>query len=414
MIATIRGGRLSGTIRAVTSKSCAHRLLICAALSDAPTEVEIETINADIEATARCLNALGAEVKRTESGYRVAPADVSAAGQARLDCGESGSTLRFLLPVTALYPRGSHMELTGSDRLPERPNTALTEAMRLHGAAVSADFVPLTVEGPMKSGRYELPGNISSQYISGLLFALPLLEGDSQIRFTTEVESGSYIDLTLAALRVFGVSVQAVSGGYDIPGGQVFRSPGVVRAEGDWSNAAFWLAARALGSDIQVTGLDPDSAQGDRAVMRVLEEMRGADGKLVGCRIDAADIPDLVPVLAVAATQAAGETVFVNAGRLRIKECDRLHAMRENLTKLGACVEETEDGMIIRGRTALHGAEVDSFNDHRIAMAMAVAATVAEGEIVIRDAGAVAKSYPSFYRDFISLGGVADLNEREA
>lgn len=408
MKAYIGNGALSGVIRAVTSKSCAHRLLICAAMADAPSLVEVETTNADIEATARCLRALGAGVERTAGGYRVVPAG-KVAGQAELDCGESGSTLRFLLPVAARLSAGKAVRLTGSGRLPERPNTALAEEMRRHGVSVSSDFVPMTVEGSLLPGEYALPGNISSQYITGLLLALPSLAGDSRIRYTTEVESAGYVEMTVAALKEFGVRVHIVPGGYDIPGSQTFVSPGSVRAEGDWSNAAFWLAACALGSDVQVTGLNMNSAQGDRSVVEVLRTMRGPDGRLRGAGIDAADIPDLVPVLAVAATQAEGETVFFNAGRLRIKECDRLAAMRENLTRLGADVRETEDGLIVRGGKRLHGAEVDSFNDHRIAMSMAVAATVADGEVVIRDAGAVAKSYPAFYEDFAALGGQVRL-----
>ena len=405
MIATISGGRLKGSVRAIASKSCAHRLLICAALADAPCTVEISELSADIEATARCLSALGADIERIPEGYSVIPADWTASREAALDCGESGSTLRFLLPLAARLPKGSRIHFTGGGRLPERPNTALVKAMRLHGASVSDEYLPLTVEGPMSGGMYSLPGNVSSQFITGLLFALPALPGTSYIRFTTKVESGSYIDLTIAALKQFGVVIHPAMGGYDIPGGQSFKSPGRAVAEGDWSNAAFWMTAKALGSDVEMTGLTMNSAQGDRAVMRVLDSMRGPDGTLRGTRVDASDIPDLVPVLAVAATQAEGETVFFNAGRLRIKECDRLAAMRECLTALGARVEETEDGLIVHGRTQLHGGTVNSFNDHRIVMSMAVAATVADGPVVIRGAEAVAKSYPAFFEDYRALGG---------
>ena len=405
MIAAIQGGKLAGSIKAVASKSCAHRLLICAALSDAPCAVEIAELSADIEATARCLSALGAGIERIAEGYRVSPIDWTQSRECTLDCGESGSTLRFLLPLAARM--GSKVQFSGSGRLPERPNTALVEAMRRHGAKVSNDYLPLTVEGPMKAGLYELPGNVSSQFVTGLLFTLPALNEDSRIRFTTHVESGSYIDLTIAALKEFGIEIREAENGYDIPGGQGFVSPGVARAEGDWSIAAVWMAAKALGSGIDVTGLRENSAQGDRAVMRVLSSMRGADGKLIGTRVDASDIPDLVPVLSVVATQAEGETVFFNAGRLRIKECDRLHAMCQTLTTLGADIKETEDGLIVRGKTTLHGGTVDSFNDHRIAMSMAVAATVAQGEVRITGAQAVAKSYPAFWDDYRRLGGQA-------
>ncbi len=397
---------LGGAVSAIASKSCAHRLLICAALADAPCTVEIAQLSADIEATARCLSALGAGVERTDAGYYVTPIDFKKVREVTLDCGESGSTLRFMLPIAARMAKGSKIHFVGGGRLPERPNTVLTRAMRLHGVKVSSDSLPLTIEGNIEDGMYMMPGNVSSQYISGLLFALPALPRTSFIRFTTEVESGSYIALTISALRQFGVEIKSVLGGYDIPGNQTFKSPAVARAEGDWSNGAFWLAARALGNPVDITGLNTDSVQGDRAVMRVLDSMRRADGKLYGTRIDASDIPDLVPILSVVATQAEGETVFYNAGRLRIKECDRLAAMRECLTILGGDVQETEDGLIVRGKTKLHGGEVRSFNDHRIAMSMAIAATAADGEIVIRGAEAVAKSYPTFFEDYRKLGGV--------
>ena len=401
----IEGKKLEGTVRAVASKSCAHRLLISAALADAPCDIEISELSADIEATARCLNALGARAERTSAGYHVVPADWSSAREAALDCGESGSTLRFLLPLAARLPKGSKISFEGHGRLPERPNTALIEAMRQHGAQVSNDFLPLTVEGPMRGGVYEMPGNVSSQFVTGLLFTLPALPDPSSIRFTTEVESGSYIDLTIDALRQFGIVIRPVEGGYDIPGGQVFRSPGKAATEGDWSNAAFWMCARALGSDIEVTNINMDSTQGDRAVMKVLENMRGPNGKLRGTTVDASDIPDLVPVLSVVATQAEGETVFINAGRLRIKECDRLAAMKRCLSILGADIRETEDGLIIRGGKRLTGGTVPSFNDHRIVMSMAVAATVADGPVIIDGAEAVRKSYPTFFEDYGQLGG---------
>jgi len=401
----ISGGKLSGTVEAIASKSCAHRLLICAALADAPCVVEVSKTSEDIKATVRCLSALGARIERIPEGYRVEPIDRTQTREAVLDCGESASTMRFLLPVSAILGRGSRIRFEGSARLAERPNTPLVHAMRLHGVKVSDDHLPITVERNIEDGMYMLPGNVSSQFITGLMFVLPLLGRRSFIRFSTDVESGSYIALTIDALRLFGVTVKKVLGGYEIPGDQIYHSPGRVCAEGDWSNAAFWMAARALGSDVSVTNLNMKSVQGDRAAMRVLDSMRSVDGSLRATRVDASDIPDLVPVLAVVATQAKGETVFYNAGRLRIKECDRLAAMCDCLSKLGADIEETADGLIVRGGRMLHGAQVESFNDHRIAMSMAIAATVAEGEIVIRQAEAVAKSYPDFYEDYKMLGG---------
>lgn len=401
----IENTKLRGCVRAVASKSCAHRLLILAALADAPCQVKIEALSEDIRATARCLQALGAQIESIPDGYQVSPIGWSQPRRAELDCGESGSTLRFLLPLAARLPQGSVACFRGGGRLPERPNTALTEAMRLHGAAVSADYLPIEVSGPLKSGEYVLPGNVSSQFVTGLLMTLPALEGDSSIRFTTPVESAGYIDMTISALNAFHVRVAQRSDGYDIPGGQIFHSPGVAYAEGDWSNAAFFLAARALGSEVRVDGLNGDSVQGDRAIAEILRRMSAPDGSLTAQRVDASGIPDLVPILAVVATQAAGVTEFVHAGRLRIKECDRLNAMRVCLNALGGEVEEKEDGLLVRGGRPLSGGEVDSFGDHRIVMSMAIAATVASGPVVIRRAEAVSKSYPTFFEDFQALGG---------
>ncbi len=397
----IKPSLLKGAVRAVASKSCAHRLLILSALADAPCRVEIGQVSEDIEATARCLRALGARIEEDRGVFQVTPIDWEQPVHTTLDCGESGSTLRFLLPLAARLHPGSQIRFEGHGRLPERPNTALTQAMRLHGVEVSADFLPIEVQGNLTGGVYELPGNVSSQFITGLLMALPTWNEDSEIRFTTKVESESYIDLTISAMKVFGLRVDRTEQGYFIPGGQVIHAPDTVRAEGDWSNAAFFLAAGFLGNEVEVTNLDRNSAQGDRAIVRVLEELKQPGGHIV----DAADIPDLVPILSVAATQAAGTTEFVNAGRLRIKECDRLSAMHQCLSALGADVTETKEGLIVRGGRKLTGGTVSSFGDHRIVMSMAVAATVAEGPVTICGAQAVAKSYPTFFEDYQALGG---------
>ena len=411
MIARVRPCVLRGVVRAVTSKSCAHRALIAAALADKPTVVTIDAGNDDIRATAACLTALGASVKAEGARWRVTPIGPRAAGgEALLDCGESGSTLRFLLPVAALWAEPA--AFTGHGRLPQRPHTPLIEALRAHGAAVSADTLPLRVSGPIEAGVYTLPGDVSSQYASGLMFALPRLQGPSAIRFTSPVSSKGYLDLTRAALSRFGVTVDEAEGGYDVPGGQVYRSPGALTVEGDWSAAAFWYAANALGADVRVTGLDPRSAQGDARLPSLIDAMRvtPADGTV---EIDADPVPDLVPALAVAATGLRRGVRFANAGRLRAKECDRLSAMAQNLAVLGADVAQGPDWLTVRP-SPLRGARVSGFGDHRIVMAMAVAATRAEGETVITDAEAVSKSYPDFWRDFETLGGDARVEQTGA
>lgn len=400
MNVVVHPSRLAGTVRAPASKSAAHRLLICAALADAPTRVEINAMNRDLEATAACLRALGASLRRDGDALTVSPAD-RVPDEAELDCGESGSTLRFLMPVAAAL--GTRARFTGRGRLPSRPNAPLAEALRQHGATVDADLLPMTVTGPLSGGRWALPGNVSSQYVTGLLFALPLLKEDSELTLTTRLESAAYVDMTLDALRQFGIDIFPVPSGWRIPGGQRYRSPGAVRVEGDWSATAFWLAANALGADIAVEGLNADSVQGDRAVTGLL-------GQGV---IDASGVPDLVPALAVAAAGLQGRTIVTGATRLRLKESDRLESVAALLRALGHAVAVTEDGLDIHGGPPKPCGEalrtVDGANDHRIVMAAAVAASAADRPVRITGAEAVEKSYPDFFRDFRALGGIAHV-----
>jgi 3-phosphoshikimate 1-carboxyvinyltransferase len=271
----------------------------------------------------------------------------------------------------------------------------------------------------LKPGRYTLDGGVSSQFISGLLFALPLLGGDSELYLTGRVESAPYIALTLDMLEQFGVKADAFEAGYRIPGGQKYRSPGTVRVEGDWSNAAFWLGAGAIGpkgEPLACTGLELSSRQGDRAITGLLRrfgarvEENGSTvtvfgGPLRGTDVDARDIPDLVPILAVVAAAAEGETRIYGAARLRAKESDRLNTVTALLTALGAEARETDDGLFITGGSALTGGEASAGGDHRIAMAAAVAATVCAGPVTLRGGQAVNKSYPGFFADFRALGG---------
>lgn len=413
----INSAKLGGEVRAVPSKSQAHRLLICSALADAETRVICAESSSDIDATAGCLGALGASITYSGGGFDVIPIDFGKlGGKRRLNCGESGSTLRFLLPLSCAL--GAQADFHMSGRLPERPLSPLYEALLSHGCALSPQGVsPLSCRGKLESGNYTLPGNISSQFISGLLFALPTLGGDSLITVTGDPESKPYIDMTVAALKTFGVEIQCRAGAFSIRDSQRFRSPGTVNAEGDWSNAAFWLCAGAIGNDrITCTNLNTDSLQGDMAVIKILERFGarvtcGGDcvavspGELRGIEIDAADIPDLVPVLSAVAAVSAGKTVIKNAGRLRLKESDRLRATAGLLTGLGADVRETQSGLEIYGKKRLNGGAADSCNDHRIAMTAAILSSVCENPVTVADAGAVNKSYPGFFRDFAALGG---------
>lgn len=394
---------LGGHIAAVPSKSQAHRLLICAALADKPTDIFCPQNSEDMEATVRCLSALGAEISFAQGCYHVSPIRVAKHG-ALLDCGESGSTLRFLLPVAAAL--GANATFLMKGRLPQRPLSPLWEELERHGCTL---FRPtpdtLHCEGRLKAGSYALDGNVSSQFISGLLFALPLLAGNSDIMLTSDLESAPYVDMTRAALAAFGVKVPS----WDIAP-QSYHSRESYRVEGDWSNAAFWLCAGAISSQMQVTGLDLSSLQGDRKILDILKTF-GAEVtwnensvtvkpmKLRAAEIDLRQIPDLLPPLAVVAACAEGTTCFFGGERLRLKESDRLESVAQTLNALGGQAEVTRDGLLIAGGK-LRGGWVDSRGDHRIAMMAAIASTLCAEPVILSGAEAVNKSYPDFWRDF--------------
>ncbi|MBR6187081.1 MAG: 3-phosphoshikimate 1-carboxyvinyltransferase [Clostridia bacterium] len=405
MNAVVMPGRLRGRVCAPPSKSHVHRLLLAAALCGEGQETAIRCAgeNEDIAATVRCLSALNTDICREGDWFRVrrdSPLHVFAPRGA-LDCGESGSTLRLLLPLCAAKPRFHPADyaivLTGAGRLPSRPNGPLLSVLRRNGAGIEGDFLPLTVRGGLRAGDYALPGNVSSQYFSGLLFALPLLDGGSTLAYTSPLESMPYVDLTLSVLRRFGVRIDENQNGWTIPGRQKYLSPGTAEAEGDWSAAAFWLGADRLGNGVAVEGLDRASCQGDKAIEKLLSQ--------IGGEIDVSDTPDLMPVLsAVAAALPARETRIAGAARLRLKESDRLAAMAQAIRALGGQAEETPDGLLIRG-TKLRGGTVDGQRDHRVVMSAAVAATMCENPVTILGAEAVNKSYPAFWKDFEALGG---------
>lgn len=383
--------KLYGNINAIPSKSQAHRMLICAAFSDQPTTLICPETNRDIEATANCLTALGAGITWLSNGYRVNPIE-EVPFRASLPCQDSGSTLRFLLPIAGALGVDTVFQMTG--RLPQRPLTPLWEEMERMGCTLTrptADTIRCT--GRLRSGEYAINGTVSSQFITGLLFALSLLPGQSRLQVLGKLESAPYVSMTLAAMERFGISCND----YCFPGNGRFHSPGTVTVEGDWSNAAFFLAAQALGSPIQVGNLNPDSPQGDRACARLLPELKD---KLT---ISAADIPDLVPILAVTAAANQG-AVFTDIGRLRLKESDRVASVMDMLRALGGQAEADDTTLTVYG-TGLHGGTVDSRNDHRIAMSAAIAATVCDSPVTILGAQCVEKSYPKFFTDYTSLGG---------
>ncbi len=374
---TIKPGLLSGEVSAIPSKSQAHRLLICAAFADESTELICPETNDDIEATADCLRALGAGIRRTGEGYRVSPISMIPE-KATVNCRESGSTLRFLLPIVGALGIETTVFMEG--RLPKRPLSPLWEEMERMGCRLSRPTEnSILCAGKLKEGEYSIDGGVSSQFVSGLLFALPLIGGESRLQVTGKVESRPYIDMTRRALQLFDGR----------------RSPGRVVVEGDWSNGAFWLAAKALGSDLQVRNLREDSPQGDRAVSDLLPRLRE------NITVSAADIPDLVPILSVVAAANQG-AVFTDIRRLRMKESDRVASVIAMLDSLGAMAEADENTLTVHG-TGLTGGTVDACNDHRIAMSAAIAATVCAQPVTVLGAECVKKSYPGFWEEYRRL-----------
>lgn len=405
---------LEGCIRVPLSKSLLHRSQICAALAGRPELAELgnSEVSVDIRATGECLSKLLGSVGETDERELV------------LDCKESGSTLRFLIPLVAAFGRPACF--VGGGRLPNRPLKEYEELFRDTDVSLTfptdGQFLPLHVKGRMTSGTYTLPGNVSSQYISGLMMALPLTGKTSQIVLTTQLESEPYVNLTIAVMKDFGVQVTKTSTGYEIPGGQLYHRKTPYVTEPDFSQAAFWLVATFLGHRVETKGLPQETAQGDRASVEILKELaeRVRSGGSSEFVIDASQIPDLIPVLSVAAAVTPGITRVIKAGRLRIKECDRLEATREMLDKLGVKAWIDGDSLVIRGQktepgqAAFHACEINGYNDHRMVMAASIAATRADGPVVISDARAIRKSYPEFFEDFRRIGGSAhELNVGE-
>lgn len=407
-------GQLGGSVAVPPSKSMLHRMLICAALADGPSYFNCTDTNDDVELTADCLRALGATIKYSDGVFRVWPIE-KVFRRALLDCGESGSTLRFLLPVAAVLEADA--TFTAGGRLPERPISPLTDEMSAHGVQFDGSAMPLTCSGRLLGGDYSLAANVSSQFISGLLMALPLAEEDSTLTLEGPVESVAYIDMTVTVLRHFGVTVERIGNVFHIRGRQTFNPPARLQPEGDWSAAAFWLVAGCIGSEkIECTGVsDTISLQGDRAIVNLLQRM-GAEIRsdsysataypsvLEGTQADFSGVPDLMPAMAVAAAAARGKSVFTGIRRLRMKESDRVEAVCQLLAAAGIRTEATEDSLTIYGG-AVHACTADSAGDHRIAMAAAVLSTVSDGPITLHGAECVSKSYPAFFTDFRTLGG---------
>lgn len=420
---TIRPSGLSGQICVPPSKSMAHRAIICALLSEGESVIDNIELSDDIIATCRAAECLGGDIDILESGLPGRKKLVIRGygsikiKNERINCGESGTTARFIIPVSRLS--GDRVMIEGEGRLVERPFSVFFPVFDSHGIEYKASGgnLPMTLRGNLRPGNYQIQGNVSSQFISGLLLALPLLPGDSVISVTTSVESAGYIDMTIAMQKLFGVKIdyRKEENRFIIPGWQKYL-PRNYEVEGDWSQAAFWLAAGALSGPVKVEGLNPDSHQGDKIIEELLKNM-GAEltwqgtalisekSRMSGIGIDASNCPDLVPVLAVLGAASEGTTEIKNAGRLRLKECDRLKAITTELRSLGGSITENEDSLYIKGREKLLGGRVYGWNDHRIVMAAAVAAVACEKNVVIEGCDAVSKSYPSFWEHYTALGG---------
>ena len=417
MIVSVLPGKISGNIKAIPSKSHLHRLLILAALADKETILCCENTEAeDIKATIDCLTALGAVIKGQENGFSVTPLNQkNLPSNCVLPCNESGSTLRFMLPIVCAL--GIQGEFHMSGRLPERPLAPLDDELCRHGIKLWRPKPNvLCSEGQLLPGDFILPGDVSSQYISGLLMAFPRLDSDCSLTITGDIESIDYIVMTLDAMALFDCFITIIDGKSTISGNMKLTSPRNIEAEGDWSNAAFWLCAGIMpGGDVKLSGLKKNSSQGDREVCAILEQMGGEvtwkdeilhvrEKERRGVTIDARAVPDLVPVLAAVAAVSEGTTIIKNAARLRLKESDRLKATAQTLNSLGAKVTEEAEGLKIEGVKRLKGGTVDSFGDHRIAMMAAIASTACENPVKITGAQAVNKSYPTFWEELLAVG----------
>ena len=413
--------KLKGEVKIPASKSLCHRAIICAGLSEGESSVYNLTLSKDISATCEAMKEIGVKVEEDKNSLKIIGCINKVVDKnINIDCNESGSTLRFMIPiVTAL---GIKTTFEGRGKLGERPMKTYYDIFDVQNIKYtnSNGNLPLNIDGNLNSGDFMVNGNISSQFISGLLFSLPLLSGDSRIILTSELESKPYIDLTIDVLKRYAVVIQ--NNNYKefiIKGEQKYIATDYT-VEGDYSQGAFWLVAGLLGAEVVCTNLNLNSIQGDRVIIDIIKKLGGnincEDDKIwstlsktSGAIIDVSDCPDLVPILAVISALSEGTTQIINGGRLRFKESDRLMAICKELNKLGANIEETEDGLVIIGKSELNGGTVDSWNDHRIAMALSIASLKCTKPVIIKNSDCVKKSYPDFWKHFKELGGV--INE---
>ncbi len=424
------GSRLSGgQVTVPPSKSAAIRALLCALLTNGKCILRGMEESEDIQATVCAVQALGALIDWDKKQRTVTVnTQTEFVHGGTIHCGESGSLLRFIIPIAAAI--GGNWRFTGQGRLPQRPLGVYAELLPTHGVAFrSGGGLPLEIEGKLTPGFFALPGNISSQFITGLLFALPLLKADSEIRLTSPLESQGYVDMTLDILHNFGVRLYATPTGWIVPGNQSYTAK-EYKVEGDWSQAAFFLNLAALspdGAQIRIAGLTKDSLQGDRACVQVFgrfgldtwweddilvtQNRRASEpfGGLTGLVMDVSQITDMVPAASVCAALSQGETRFLNAGRLRLKESDRLAAMAGAITALGGKAMDEGDALVVKGVKCLDGGLAQGCNDHRVLMALAGAGLRSVKPVCVTDPWSIKKTYPNFYEELKKLGGEADV-----
>jgi len=411
----VRRSELKGSIKAPASKSYTHRAIICASLADGNSKIINFLDCDDSRETIGALRKFGISIDESGGNLNISGSKLKAPEEP-VELGASGTTYRFLLPLAALADGKTDIQVEG--RLAERPIEPLLDALRQLGIEIKAEGNSVIIhgQGKIKGGKVRIPGDVSSQFISGLLFIAPLAEKGIEIELTTALESKPYVDMTISVMKDFGIGID----GLEVKGEQKYK-PTTYEVKGDYSSAAFLLVAGAINGEVEVTGLNPESTQGDKRIVEILKEMNSEikindnsiitkTSNLKGIDIDMKDIPDLVPILAVLGCFAEGETRILNAGRLRGKESDRLAAMAAELGKMGADIEEREDALVIKNGK-LSGARIDPHNDHRIAMACAVAGLNAEGETVIENSNCVKKSYPEFFKDLTKVG--ADITESD-
>lgn len=400
---------LRGNLSIPASKSCAHRAVICAALADGVSTLSGITMSKDIEATISSMTALGASFEINGDIVTVKGISGSIDGTAVIDCNESGSTLRFIMPVAAAL--GVKSIFIGKGRLPQRPIDIYKRELKNHGITFHTEEMPYEISGVLTGGKYEIEGNVSSQFITGLLFALPLAKEDSEIIMTSHLESRPYVDITIDILRRYGIEISETENSFLIKGNQKY-TPYDEHIEGDYSQAAFFFVANALGSDVNILNLKEDSVQGDKAITDIIADTL-KNGSVTGYKADCSDIPDLVPILSVLGVYGNMPSTIYNAERLRIKESDRLVACADMLNNLGGNVTVTSDGLEILPTNGLNGGTIDSYGDHRIVMAAAIAALNCKGDVIIKGAEAAEKSYPTFFEDYVKLGGKANVIDLE-